>query len=133
MIIKLKTHLLRHAVVLRIYPFYEKNAFCSRSFKSCLFIKHSSSAAIPCSNDSVNYPTASSSELFLQLAMPAFAKVRDLSVSNIVFLRIKHQRLQINFTEVKVPEPCIVVVLYKDNKRTESFELLKLSVTLRPL
>jgi len=65
--------------------------------------------------------------------MPAFAKVRDLSVSNIVFLRIKHQRLQINFTEVKVPEPCIVVVLYKDNKRTESFELLKLSVTLRPL
>jgi hypothetical protein len=44
MIIKLKTHLLRQVLVLRIYPFYEKNAFYSRILNSCLFLKHPSSA-----------------------------------------------------------------------------------------
>lgn len=115
MIIKLKTHLLRHALVLRIYPFYEKNEFCSTIFKSCVFIKHPSSALIPCSkprsNDSGSYPAASSSELSLQLAMPAFAKVTDLAVANTALLRINGQRLQIKFAEVKVTKTYIVVLL----------------------
>jgi len=69
------------------------------------------SCSKPCSNDFGNYPAASSSELSLQLAMPAFANVRDLSASNTVLLRISGQRLQINFTEFEVPDTYIVVVL----------------------
>lgn len=121
MIIKLNTHLLRHAAVLRIYPFYEKNAFCSRIFKSCLFLKHPSSAVMPCSkpcsNDSGNYPAASSSELSLQLAMPTFASARDLLASNIILLKINGQRLQINFNEVKFPETYTVCSFAKEQQR----------------